>query len=662
MARWALLIGVDFYETRSLQGCVNDVRIMKHYIEANVTDATIATLTASSPKLSNSQRPIEDPGEWPTLSNILNCLEAIISASRPGDLVYIHYSGHGARLKTPTCLDYGHKNTGDVALIVLGESAIGNAEFQGFALANYLKRMVTKGLLVTLVLDCCFSGHVYRQDEDQLNRSIRTLNDLSELDQPSSSHTRSCGGANDTFRDAQLLPRWLIDPEGYIIITACGPHETAQEVVLSGRKHGILSYHLHQALTTLKRYRAQITHQSLLNYLVTRVHSVSRQTPMRYGSLRFCFFEEILPGLMTDFLSVSDIDNQIILEAGMAHGVYLGDEYAIYPFSAPEDVTDPPANSLFRAKVRSVNGLSSVLEAVSPIQRFPQGADGWKARSVIQCSPRRIYVGLMPGVTNQLEWIHASSNRPFLQISELPTNPACDFFVKAASNGYYRVLDSAGQVIPSLPPITVGADNDVGSIIDVLAHLAKFKYIEGIEVPSTQGFLQPSFHLTLEDETGLQYQLDRPLDINDKQDLILTVTNLNNDQPLYVTVLNFTPLWQIHCLTGDASNAGFTVIPPRDVRNHCTGGAEVAWEMNIPEILRASGQCEDVIKIIVTNRATSFHSLLLPKITELLGNDDHGQDQEEPASSQRAGTTSLPDPAIMAEEVDIFTVKIRTHC
>lgn len=91
---------------------------------------------------------------------------------------------------------------------------------------------------------------------------------------------------------------------------------------------------------------------------------------MRYGRRDFCFFSDGGPSqskvavVYDSFVSVARCreDGRLLLEAGHAHGVYQGDEYAVYPFDTPEDQTEPGTPS--KTRVRSVGTLTSELEVV----------------------------------------------------------------------------------------------------------------------------------------------------------------------------------------------------------------------------------------------------------------------------------------------------------
>lgn len=159
---WAILVGINFnVKDKGLEGCVHDVGNIKQYLAAQPTAVNIKSFTASAPSDSNSHHPTEPPDIWPTYENVISRIQMIIANGKQGDLVYLHYSGHGTRLPA-TADKYSNKNTEDLALILF-DDVRGSRYLRELELANLIQGMVEKGLLVTIVLDCCFSGSVVRR-------------------------------------------------------------------------------------------------------------------------------------------------------------------------------------------------------------------------------------------------------------------------------------------------------------------------------------------------------------------------------------------------------------------------------------------------------------------------------------------------------------------
>ncbi|KAI1384156.1 caspase domain-containing protein [Hypoxylon trugodes] len=178
--KWALLIGVNFYvpgdarhpvHARSLFGCVNDVGIVYDYFvqQQGFEENRIERLTSTHPPTvdegtkKTSPEPIEERRKRPSYKNIIGALTHILEQAECGDIVFIHYAGHGARaitliphIKKPNP-DRPNRPGVDETLVPY-DFNLGGRYVRDIEIAVLLKAMVEKQLYVTMVLDCCHSG------------------------------------------------------------------------------------------------------------------------------------------------------------------------------------------------------------------------------------------------------------------------------------------------------------------------------------------------------------------------------------------------------------------------------------------------------------------------------------------------------------------------
>lgn len=622
---WAVLIGINFYMTPSkpLKGCVRDVRIIEQYLKSTETPVHIDVLIASTPSDTNSRHSIEKPGLWPTYENVTSSLKRITDESKPGDFVYIHYSGHGTR-KHPTCSEHGSKDTGDLALVLFHPD--GSRYLYGLELACQLKEMVNKGLLVTFVLDCCFSGSIVRHG-DRENTGIRTIPYDSTIDAAYSQESRTIIGhqvGSDTLRDAHKLPKWLVNPDGYIVLAACGPHETAQELSFGkDTRSGALSYFLVRALTSLGR-GTQIPIQSLYQHLRIKFHAHwPRQTPMRYGHRNLSFFGKLRLEVGTAFTSVfrRQVDDVLCLGAGLAHGVDKDDEYAIYPFNGSEDVSNNTNKAPVKARVDTVRGLTSDLVETDPTSTTIQVKTGSTARPLTHLRHQKISVQLMANMGDEAQWMATAKRARFLQLStEGREGQSCLFNIGRNERNDYDILDDSYHKILNLPTIPHDRKGALDHVVNILEHLATFKYVEGIENRIPKVSFEQSFTIHLRDAVGNDVEAGGFLDINHGGELGLTVQNLG-EKPLCLAVFDLGPSWQIDDLLSESGDGDFMVVPPKNDEKAHTGKIEIIFQMTVPESFRNQDrhQCEDIIKVFVTSKSTSFTPLRLPKLSTSAG-------------------------------------------
>jgi len=339
--RFALLIGNDCYFDKPLRGCVRDVYAIRQHLESRPMAIQIDVMLASKPTEPGTRRPPEDARQWPTRDNVVSRLEAIAAGAQDGDFVYIHYSGHGTSLGLVLGSTYSQKSTADLFLDLLTATGDAVCYLRGLDLAYLLGKMVSNGMRVTLVLDCCFSGSVLRGSNNDgaaepESAAERFLPYDAEVDATSPRlHPGAGFDAGGVSRDGSLLPNWLIDPAGYVILTACGPHEVAKEVRVDGcGEMGALSHFLVRTLSRLGTVDARLSdiYQSVCSRFADRTWPLGvTQTPMLYGNHDISFLGVLKPSLDTAAIPVFRSPTaELTLRAGRAHGLLDRDLLELY--------------------------------------------------------------------------------------------------------------------------------------------------------------------------------------------------------------------------------------------------------------------------------------------------------------------------------------------
>ena len=324
MTHHAMLIGVGMNinisshqenqpNDRSLKGAVPDVNAVAEYLRSQ-DHIKITKLTASKRSTGDhAGTPIEASEDLPTIENVYSVLRGLIQGWKYGQYkhIYIHFSGHGTRIS----------GTGEFALVLYHDSPRGSKYLRGSELARVLDKMAGYGMHVTLVLDCCFSAGVTRTDQS-VKLGTRFIEYDPIIDAESAASECFDLGIEDIVRDSALKLDRLLDPKGYTIITACGPHEVAREIEFaSGAWRGALSYFLDYCLRSLRKASAQITYLSLYQHLQSRFHAnYPQQTPMRYGNSQISFFGLMCESQLSFIPIFCDRHNKrVVLDAGYAH-------------------------------------------------------------------------------------------------------------------------------------------------------------------------------------------------------------------------------------------------------------------------------------------------------------------------------------------------------
>jgi len=144
--RHAVLIGINYVGQRGeLSGCHNDVHNIKDYL-MNVHGFEEDNMTV-----------LLDDGEHeePTRDNIMGALDELVNKCEEGDTAFVHYSGHGGRVKDESGVE---ENGYDETLIPVDFQSAG--QILDNDLYEHLACALPAGVICTCLMDACHSGTV----------------------------------------------------------------------------------------------------------------------------------------------------------------------------------------------------------------------------------------------------------------------------------------------------------------------------------------------------------------------------------------------------------------------------------------------------------------------------------------------------------------------
>jgi hypothetical protein len=515
LTKWFVLIGVDYYmpgnsrtdkdgsplHYPNLLGCVTDIgRLQKHIEETqNVDQSHIVTFT-SSPNSTDPNKPKEGMTKWPTYDNIVQQLRTVTSTAQPGDIVYIHYSGHGAQAKTVYSELKGTHGLDEA--IVPCDIHCGGRYLRDFKLAELLDAMVQRRLIVTVVLDSCYSGSASRGPPGEpVPRGIGKV-DYTVLPSDKSDIPRELlASVGSRYRDTSRTPKesWLLEAEGYELLTACRLDEKANEVEdrdQDGIWHGALT---HCLLESMSLGGANLTHGMLHRRIRAEVQlDFPRQTPIFAGnSKRVLFSNEERHHASTVTVKSVDKKGSLILGAGKAHGILKDSDYDIYPWDA-HDFSDSISSP--RVHITDVFELESQAQLSSgKIQNIKPGYQAVPRKTPIQ----KLVVKLVNDPADDSK--QAKLNQLQLQlrsnVEDLPVelitddNAGCaTFHLSVDIKGRYELLDTSDRPIPTFPPL-----EEPEMVLHRLSHLAKYEMIRELKNPNIPDKLDGKFTFELVD-------------------------------------------------------------------------------------------------------------------------------------------------------------------
>jgi len=146
----ALLIGINYKGMREqLNGCVNDVRFIKHLLctRFGFQDQNFLILTDEDPRIPGVRR------EMPTRYNIISAMKWLVTGAQAGDSLFFQFSGHGSQVKDwsgdevdgydETILPLDHKKSGQIV---------------DDEMHNIMVKPLPAGVRLTALVDACHSG------------------------------------------------------------------------------------------------------------------------------------------------------------------------------------------------------------------------------------------------------------------------------------------------------------------------------------------------------------------------------------------------------------------------------------------------------------------------------------------------------------------------
>ncbi|KAI0894896.1 caspase domain-containing protein [Annulohypoxylon nitens] len=632
-AQYALLVGIDNYPEypNHLKSCVNDVcEIAGCLKDTHRRYGSHVTLLAAGNMTDITDISLETIGN-PTYNDVTGNLRVVATSVQEGDIVYIHYSGHSTVKTASSTEKFSNDNTGDLAWVLLTDDLSDVDYLWGQDLARCIEQIVNKGAKVTLVLDCCHSGSVVREG---VSKDVRYLEYDAKVDQASRARRvgqhaqdnvrRSIEGGD--YRDASNLPSWIVNPKGYSIITACLPHQTAKEHThpQTGRKYGRLSFFLSEAIRDPGIGGLHAEFGKIYRYICTRFRNLHpKQYPMWYGNDSRAFFGgeiDIPTPPFVVFLRPND--SSLNLDGGQAHGICVSDQFDIRASGRREPV--------YSGTVDRVGPLVSHLVVDQPALYDINLTLEAKARTWF--SLRQFAIRLDCKLSSVDEWDDIQNRRPWLFFND---SGPFEFRVQPSTSGSgYQIYGRSGQLIDNMNHALLQSPQDC---VKALEHLAKFKLVKEFSNPPTAPMSIPAeeFRVSLVSPTksGEEYYPGNIVDVLEGDELFVKVENRSLNSVMYVHIYNLTPQWSIQNFL---SGSGQAIYPNGYSRGTFTTGTSIKTERfstQVPDEMvdRGCYCCEDIIKVIITKRTTSFETLRLPTIDQTLKQEDEtqiGEDQD----------------------------------
>ena len=556
--RWALLVGVDYYargksrpvEFGDLSACVQDVLAFEQYLRHTLHVTEIVKLTSPLDRSTPADK-------LPTYRNIRRELRRIADAGRPGDLVYVHYSGHGIR-RNRQLPDDGGDNLSGAALVPM-DVMRGGAYLTGYHLGVLVKRLVRRKMRVAVILDCCFSGRAFRAgdssirtskspyDESFLSSDAEAVADATAEEENEDVGTPATGHRNT---DARLS--WRVDPTSCAVLTACTVNEYAHEQGFPEGRYGLLTYFVLELLRQSRRTQLP-SYEKLADHARQKcLETKFAQNPVIHGESSIEFFGE-RPIFQRTVCHVYPSDGKFYANIGRASGVAVGANYEI----AAHQQKDRTANSAHgqRLHVTSVSEYSSTMKLISGYFDFDKASPGSIAaflRSWALPEPTYIKMGFSPQDPRAREM--KSLLRLYLGrvhnllLVPIPKSSDPSLIISQDLEGSFKIKDKEKTLLPGIPPLSCNDLDAIEKLAYVICHLARYRAIQHQLYGSSQVSLSTStIRLELLDLEGQAWRsdVDGTYVAAHGDKVALRFTNLCPARPVHVAIFDLNATWGI---------------------------------------------------------------------------------------------------------------------
>ncbi|MGB6301840.1 MAG: caspase family protein [Rivularia sp. (in: cyanobacteria)] len=483
---YALLVGIDEYPNPRdcLQGCVNDITAVKEYLEQRLAsdryELQIKTLF----------------NQDATRDNIIDGFREHLSQANSNDVVLFYYSGHGSQEENIPEEFLPFEPDGKNETLYCYDS-FENWHLADKELARLIHQVSAKNPHICVILDCCHSGSGTKDPGEEvverkvagdkrhrpLNSYLVNVDDLSKFSKSRSAKPSSTG--------------WEFPQGEHILMAACEDRDTAKELIIDGKKRGIFSYSLLQALKQPDKFTYRELWQQAKNKVSTELNKISRTqfpqlevTPPDNDNL--LFLDGAIAPWASYFIVRHDDKLGWVIDGGEIHGVQSPTDeettlLALYEFNSNVNDFEDPNKSIGEAKVIKVKPQLSQLEI--NFDTLPKLSTESIYKAVVISLPlpaRGVYIqGDKKGVELAREAIKLATmgNRSSAYIRQVNNRDDAHLLLECRNQEYWISLKEDNRSL--VAPIQDFTLENAKLAIKRLEHIARWMTIRDLPSPPT---------------------------------------------------------------------------------------------------------------------------------------------------------------------------------
>lgn len=503
----ALLMGVDHYRypnsVSPLAGSLNDVEDMRQVLIGKFEFPPENILV-----LKDSQA---------THAAIIQAIQNhLIAKAQSGDIVLVHWSGHGSQMKDVT----GKMISGlDETIVPFDSRDPGGQVFDisGAELHPLLLQLAAKTKNLTFILDSCHSGTLVR------GARVRSIPADTRVPPPlpaySVAATRGLGAANP-----ETTPK-------FAFIAAATSKENAFEHYAQGTDHGALTYFLTQQLRTAK---AGATYRDVMDNVIG---NVTANYPSEHPSLEGAEADQYIFG---DSSSVARIyvtaspslldAHRVTLNVGRVEGATVGSTFDIYAPGSKKFA--PPEKPIARVQLVSVDVLTSEATFTSGTKISP-ASRAVEREHQYGSSRMRVF---LDGVDKSPTLQSIRDKLQALKYSEIVEKPwMCNMQVRE-TGGKIQTLGADSSTLS--PPVAINDPAVVDRVVDQVKSWAKWFNVLSIHNPQSE--INVGFTIKGSQTRDPMARVGKPdMGVRGGETIDATIQN-NSERDLYVAILDLS--------------------------------------------------------------------------------------------------------------------------
>jgi hypothetical protein len=500
----AVLIGIDDYQVvNDLRGAVNDVRLMRELLVGSYGFAGDDVLM-----LENKQA---------THAAIVGAIRsALIAKATAGDVVVIHFSGHGSQMRDAVGGD--EIDGWDETLVAYDSRTPGIFDVSDDEVNELLIELAQKTENITVILDSCHSGSATRVAGTTIRgieRDTRTPPGMAP--QPPAAAARDVSDDGTDFRRRGT---------NYVLISGSRPEELSNETLLGGQPQGALTYFL---VGSLRAASARATYQDVMSGVR---EEVSSRFPSQHPTLEG-------PGLNTvafgterivrhpSVVVTPDGAGRVAIAGGTTVGLSPGAQLAVFPI-------DPAAGAGATEAAAIADVIVDRAAPFSSSGRITRGAVAARSRGEMTHSvfgTFRANVWFEPGGAPPAMTALRTKLQLTEQVQEVIEERSA--ILRAVRRNGAWELQSPDEVLLS-PPVPVGSADEVPRFANQIATWARWHAVRELKNPAAA----LDVRLDLKRAEDATYSVP-PSELSSGAKLTMKVTNRSED-PLHLALIDLS--------------------------------------------------------------------------------------------------------------------------